>query len=100
MQAAEKQHAANFSALSQTMMQLSQTMERGFGLIGNILASPSYQDTAAPTHSPAMYSNSTSHATHYAASHSLFNNTPNLALYGSTQVLKSQSHSQHALSVL
>ena len=37
MQAAEKQHAANFSALSQTMMQLSQTMERG-----NILASPSH----------------------------------------------------------
>ena len=46
MNAAEKQYSANFAAQSQTLQNLSQTMDRGFGMLNNLLTGPGASPSA------------------------------------------------------
>jgi len=54
--AAEKKHAENFAVLSQTLGQLSQTMDRGFGLLSSLLAAPNNSNPTAAAYQPGLYS--------------------------------------------
>ena len=49
MNDAEKRYSANFAALSQTLGQLSQTMDQGFGMLSGLLAISNASTAALPT---------------------------------------------------